>query len=71
MRAQLIWDGALLGRYESCEHWQGEHTRVSDRFTGTLRVEALGLGVSFDAERGFAMSDTDRATFAERCGVAE
>ena len=71
MRAELVWDGALLGRNLSCEHWQGEHARVSDRWTGTLRVEALGCGVSFDAERGFAMSEADRAMFAERCGVSE
>lgn len=70
MRAKVVWDAAV-GRYESCEHWDGAHARVPDRWTGTHRVEALGLAMSFDVERGFVMSDADRATFAARCSVSE
>ena len=71
MRANVVMESPVLARYVSCEHWDGEHARVSDRWTGTHRVEALGLPVSFDVERGFAMSDADRTAFEERCSVSE
>jgi hypothetical protein len=71
MRASVVFGSPLRGHYVSCEHWDGEHARGSDRWTGTHRVETLGLPVSFDVERGFAMSEADRAAFEERCSVSE
>ena len=62
--------GPGAGRFVACERWTGTHARGSDRWRGIRRAAQLDLPVTFDPERGFAMSDEDRPAL-DTCARAD
>jgi hypothetical protein len=54
--------GPGAGRFIACERWTGTHARRSDRWRGEHRAAQLDLPVTFDADRGFEISEEDRET---------
>ncbi|UJR87162.1 hypothetical protein [Sandaracinus amylolyticus] len=68
-RATLEVSGPGAARFVECERWSGTHARVSGRWNGEHHVEPLDVQVRFDPERGFELSEGDRAQLEQRCGI--
>lgn len=62
--------GPGAGRFVACERWTGTHARRSDRWRGIRRAAQLDLPVTFDPDRGFAMSEDDRPAL-DTCARAD